>query len=363
MLRFVSILSLLVLFGTISIVTLGSVSPQDAVDQTVFVAVGIVVFLLLQLIPATTIRQLAVGAYVVCIVLLILTLLIGDTSKGAKRWILLGPVSMQTSEIAKPLVALAAAAFLRKKALATHKDIIGCILFCIPLFVPIFLQPDLGSVLSLAASVTLMFCARLTHWKILLPWGIVAIFALVMSWNFLLYDYQKDRILSFVGRGDSQTNYNATQAIITLGSGKLSGRGLGHGVQSNLQFLPEHHTDFFFSSYAEEFGFIGVAMLLLLFTALLLLLIADLTELEDFDYIVRLGFLGSIVFQLIVHMGMNTGMLPVTGIPLPFLSSGGSSFVSMSIFLSLTLLLSSRRYRVTRSVALDDPHIFALKRS
>lgn len=189
----------------------------------------------------------------------------------------------------------------------------------------------------------MVFYLGLPRLRLGLPWFLAMVIGTVTAWQFLLYPYQKDRLLSFVGTGAA--SYNARQALIAVGSGKVWGRGIGHGVQSGLRFLPEYHTDFFFASYVEELGFAGAVGLLIVYGVLFALLIRLLRHSSRRSTLVGAGILAQVWFQMVVHMGMNMRLFPITGIPLPFMSSGGSSFVALCLGVGLVVRLSSEKER------------------
>ncbi|MBP9700274.1 FtsW/RodA/SpoVE family cell cycle protein [Candidatus Woesebacteria bacterium] len=334
---------LLLIFGVLSTIVLGSVFPKEAIGQALFVILGLITYTVAQFIPRSFWKGIAVPLYVLVTILLVATLLHGRVTKGAVRWIPIGPVHVQVSELAKPALILVIAAVVSKVGLRSQRGLLVAMgLLAIPLLL-ILLQPDLGSGLVLLASaggILLTYTRKLT---LLIPWIVGGVMVSLLAWQFFLYPYQKARILSFVSSSENQdSSYNAQQALIAAGSGKLLGRGLGKGVQSNLKYLPEFHTDFFFASYAEELGYLGVGILLLLYCALFYLLALHAGNLDAFDGMYRAGLLYALLFQTVVHMGMNIGLSPVTGIPLPFLSSGGSSFISMALAVGIAVSLAAQ---------------------
>ncbi len=334
---------LLLIFGVLSTIVLGSVFPKEAIGQALFVILGLLTYTIAQFLPRSFWKEIAIPLYVVVSILLIATLLHGRVTKGAVRWIPIGPVHVQVSELAKPALILVIAAVVSKVELRSQKGVIVVIgLLVIPLLL-ILLQPDLGSGLVLLASVGGILLTYTRKLSLLIPWILGGVIVSLLAWQFFLYPYQKARILSFVSSSENQdSSYNAQQALIAAGSGKLLGRGLGKGVQSNLKYLPEFHTDFFFASFAEELGYVGVGVLILLYCALFYLLSVHAKELTLLDGIYRAGLLYALLFQTVVHIGMNIGLSPVTGIPLPFLSSGGSSFISMALAVGIAVSLSRK---------------------
>lgn len=334
---------LLLIFGVLSTIVLGSVFPKEAIGQALFVVLGLGTYIVAQFLPRSFWKGIAIPFFVLVLVLLVATLLHGRVTKGAVRWIPIGPVHVQVSELAKPALILATAAIVSTIGLHSQRGLVVAMGLLAPPLLLILLQPDLGSGLVLLASVggiVITYARKLT---LLIPWLLCGVVVSLLAWQFFLYPYQKARILSFISSSENQdSSYNAQQALIAAGSGKMLGRGLGKGVQSNLKYLPEFHTDFFFASYAEELGFIGVGILILLYCALFYLLAVHAPELDTFDGMYRVGLLYALLFQTVVHMGMNIGLSPVTGIPLPFLSSGGSSFISMALAVGIAVSLSRK---------------------
>lgn len=339
---------LLAIFGGVSALMLYSISTHEAVGQLMFAGIGLCTYIGIQMVPRRLLKISAPALYLLTVLLLFLTLFLGHSAKGAQRWFSLGPVRIQVSELAKPLFALALTSFVLRFPLNTQRRILAYMVLSLPVVLSVLLQPDLGSslVLSVIAGSIALFSVR--RMSMLIPWVFLAVVGVIFAWQFVLYPYQKDRIFSFLGRSDSAASYNAKQAIITVGSGKLWGRGIGHGVQTNLRFLPEHHTDFFFASFAEETGLVGVMTLIFLYGLLFFFLINQILFLEPFDRIFRFALFSGLLFQMGVHLAMNIGLSPVTGIPLPFLSSGGSSFVSLALFLGMGMRFRANRQDLAR---------------
>lgn len=329
---------LLALLGGISSLMLWSVSPKEANGQLLFAAMGLIAYVAIQYVPRRLFRLSVIPMYLVVAIMLLFTLVIGYTAKGASRWFSIGPVRIQVSEIAKPVLALTLCTYVTRYGLKSHRQLLGYFALAGLYTGMVLLQPDLGSCLVLAAIAAGVCLYSISKITLLIPWVVLGVLLSVVAWNFVLYPYQKQRLFSFVGTSDQQgSGYNADQAIITVGSGKFWGRGIGHGVQTNLRFLPEHHTDFFFASYAEETGFVGVLLLLAIYATLFSVLLWNIQLLGAFDQVLRFSLISALAFQTFVHVFMNIGLAPVTGIPLPFLSSGGSSFVSLAIFLAMAI--------------------------
>lgn len=327
---------------------LSSVAPQSFPLQFLFWLIAFVAFITFSQSDIRMFKSIGVYFYVFSVVLLLATLFLADNTRGAKRWIYFGELSLQPSELIKPFLVIFFASVLDVSwsrflsALAAFAFVAGLI----------FIQPDLGSVLVVfAAFLGSSMFSRFSLKRLLLVLVILALLS-PLGWGFLA-DYQKQRILAFLTPlADPQgAGYNAVQSMIAVGSGMLTGQGLGQGVQSQLAFLPERHTDFIFASLSEELGFIGSFLTLLAF-ALILGRIIVLIKKED-DYFLQslLGGIFMIIFaQAGINVGMNLGLLPITGIPLPLVSSGGSSLVATSIMLGMISSISTLRTRLNSNI-------------
>jgi len=307
-------------------------------QQIFYLILGLIVFFIFSRIDFRVWEKLGWFEFLGSIIFLLTPLVFGSVTRGAVRWIRLGPFTIQPSELVKPfLIAFFSFFFVTKKNFEFKKVLTGFLLLLIPAIL-IFVQPDLGSSLVMGISVLGILFAAGLPWRFFLGFAGVGLVFLPTAWKFLLKEYQKDRILSFLnpysdplGRG-----YNLIQSTVAVGAGKFFGRGLGRGTQSGLQFLPERHTDFMFASFAENFGFLGVLIFLGVFSFLLwrILKIASQAD-NNFAFLFGCGVFCLIFTQGFVNIGMNLGLLPVTGIPLPLLSYGGSSFLSTMIMLGI----------------------------
>lgn len=337
----------MVLLGLMSIVTLRSVAAQVATTQLVFLLLGFGLFWLVSRFSFSLISQYRWFLYLGLIVLLVATLLIGTFTRNTRRWISVGGYfSIQGSQLATPVVGLAVAHLLATTAEARQKkrteldikDIarIGGVI-AIPAAL-IVVAPDLGSTIFFAASVGIIFLLGPIPWRIILATLTMVIAISVAAWLFLLQPYQKYRIYCFIAPQTVAgcSTYNADQALIAVGSGQIFGRGLGQGVQSHLQFLPERQTDFIFASFAEEWGLVGSVTLLGVLSVLVgyIVVVGFSTDKPAaFYYCMMIATL--IAFQASVHIGMNMYLFPIKGISLPFVSYGGSSIIGMSLALAI----------------------------
>lgn len=328
---------LLTLIGSIA---LSSIAPSAYPLQFVYLGLSFLFFVIFANLDIRIIRSLGFVFYLLSIVLLGITFLFGAFSRGATRWIDLGLVTLQTSEIIKPLLLVFFASLL-SKGYSSKRFFYAFLAFVIP-FLLVFIQPDLGSALVLAAGFlgTLIMVGLSTRVIFL---GLFFLLIALPSISGFLADYQKQRIFSFLDpQLHSQgSGYNLIQAKIAVGSGELFGRGLGLGTQAQLLFLPESHTDFILSSISEELGFVGSLLIVLCFVVILSRLVVLAGKIKDLFVLSLLGGIFLTIFsQSFINIGMNLGILPITGIPLPFVSSGGSALLSMSIILGIASSLS-----------------------
>ena len=279
-----------------------------------------------------------------CLVFLVLPYFFGVLTRGSLRWFQIGGVSLQPSELVKPLLIVFFAGFFSAKRNLGLKEIFeGVGWLGLPVFL-IFFQPDLGnSLIVIFLWVGILLAAGLV-WRWILAGGILIFSFLPFGWKFL-QDYQKQRVLNFITHSNDPlgANYNLIQAVVAVGSGQFWGRGLGRGTQSHLRFLPERHTDFIFASLAEELGFFGAAILILLFGFLLwrILVIAQKSH-DRFGFLICIGVFCFLFSQVFINIGINLGLMPVTGIPLPLVSYGGSCLVATMMGLGIVESVARR---------------------
>jgi rod shape determining protein RodA len=343
--RTLSIWFPVVILAVLSVLILHSVLPEVARSQAIFFALGFGLMVAISKIDYHLYLFSPWPWLVLAIIILVLTILFGTTVRGSTRWIELGPLRLQTSEMVKPLMLLFLSVWLAQSPPVTLKDTLTKIgLALIPMFL-IFIEPDLGTAMVVGALLITLLVAAGTPFRHLLAIGAICLVSMPLVYV-NLHDYQKNRISSFINPGQDPlgTGYNAAQAMIAVGSGKFFGRGLGQGTQSHLRFLPERHTDFVFASTVEELGFMGGFIILAAYGWLAFgLLHAARVAQNDAGSLIILGTLGIIVTQVTVNAGMNMGILPITGITLPFLSAGGSSVLSLFILLGLCLSVARSR--------------------
>lgn len=287
--------------------------------------------------------------YLGCILLLIWVLLFGKYVGGSRRWVFLGPVSIQPSELVKIAVIIMLARYFSKDANTrgfTLRELIRPFILALIPFLLIVKQPDLGTaglIFLIAGSITIFVKIERRSFIYL----VVSCAAVVPLVWFFLKEYQKRRILVFLDpdRDPLGAGYHIIQSKIAIGSGMLSGKGFLKGTQNALSFLPEEHTDFIFSVLAEEWGFIGSVIVILLFLMLILwgLNVAQGCR-EPFGTILAVGITSMFFWQVIINISMTMGLMPVVGVPLPFISYGGSSVLTTAIGIGLLMNVSMRRF-------------------
>lgn len=327
----------------ISLTTLFSINVALFKNQLLFFAISIVAFLFFSQINDQLMGRYALQIYLVSVLILFLLLIIGIESRGAVRWFDIFGFRIQFSELLKPFLAISLSFFLAKRNNYSFKTFSFSILFLFPIALLIFMQPDLGSSLIYVAVTILallvfgfplrFFAALLILLTLLMP----------VLWQFL-EPFQKQRIFSFLNPTDPLGfSYNAIQSIIAIGSGMFFGRGFGLGSQSTLHFLPERHTDFIFATISEGLGFVGIAIILLCFLFLLYRIFLVYSRAEDLPAKTFSQIVFILIFlQFFINIAMNTGLLPIVGITLPFLSYGGSSLLSSFILLGILSAVSKK---------------------
>ncbi|HEY3164483.1 MAG TPA: rod shape-determining protein RodA [Candidatus Limnocylindrales bacterium] len=288
--------------------------------------------------------------YGVQIGLLLVTLAIGHGVGGASRWVAIGPFDFQFSELAKILMVVVLANYLgaRQGRLGSITAILGACILVGPPFLLVMIQPDLGSSLVLLAILggMLFMSGASLRWLFGLVAAVVA--AIPLIWNYLLLDYQKQRLTAFLNPStDTQgAGYQLRQSVIAVGSGGPFGKGLTNGTQNQGSLLPVQESDFVAAIYLEELGFIGAMILLILFAALLWrLLVSGWRSKDPFGMMFAAGLASMILFQLVVNLGMVVGIMPITGIPLPFISHGGASLISLAVGLGIVQSVNIRQTR------------------
>jgi rod shape determining protein RodA len=391
---FILILAL-VAVGTIAIYSATSVADVDAnsffVRQIMWAILVILIMIMVSIIPLRIISRFSYWFYGFTLFTLILVYLVGKVGQGAERWLVIGPLHIQPSEFAKLATVLAVSKFLSDQYADINKIkyfFISVGLIIVP-FILIARQPDLGtSLVFLALVIPVLFWAGLNWFSIFII--LTPVLTIILSFNFIsflilmltitiililsgkkpiilvavfllnifvgiitpylwnqLRPYQQQRILTFINpeQDPKGAGYQIIQSQVAIGSGGLWGKGYMNGTQTHLRFLPAQHTDFIFSVIGEEFGFVGVSAILLLFMLLIIRLIAIAGAIrQSFESMVVIGIATIILFHVIINIGMTIGMAPVTGLPLPFLSYGGSSLMANLIMMGIVLNISRTKY-------------------
>lgn len=325
------------LAGSLSVVVLTSISPDRVAQQALMFGLGLVLFVYLGIQDSAVYKTFAPIGYMVSILILLATMVLGDPVRGSTRWIPIGGFQLQAGEFAKPLLVLAFAYFIRAFPPKNLKNIlINIALFLVPTLL-IFKQPDLGTALVISSIwVAQMFVGGVSYYLL----GLVSTMGFIFAESLprFLHDYQLKRLETFIDpfRDPLGAGYNVIQSIIAVGSGGFLGKGLGHGTQSHLRFLPERHTDFIFASLAEELGTIGSLLVIFCLGGLLNRLLSLSTHTpSSSSRLIYIGIFSYLFFQTFINIGMNIGIAPVTGVTLPLISYGGSSVLSSAIALGI----------------------------
>lgn len=337
------LLSLLIIYSTTHMETMDETSLFFTKRQLIFIIAGLLLCILIAMIDYHEIEKFATLLYILVILLLIYVVLFGRISGGSRRWIEIAEFDFQPAEFAKIVLIFFLANFLTKQQgrLSYSIYFLLPLVFTGVLVLLIFLQPDLGtSLVFLAILLSMIFIAGI-KWKHILIMFFIAFASFPIMWT-LLKEYQKDRLILFLNPelDPFGAGYNIIQSKVAIGSGGLFGQGLFSGIQSQLKFLPAQHTDFVFSVIGEEMGFLGALLLFGLFVFILWKGIKIARDAPDlFGTFLATGVVAFYFFHILVNIGMTMGLLPATGLPLPFVSYGGtfmiSNFIGIGILLSI----------------------------
>jgi len=329
--------------------TWGSENSIRILDKQVIAAVaGIFLIFILTFLNYQIFKNYAYIFYIFMIFTLLAVLFFGKEIRGTKGWFDFVFFQFQPTEFAKIVLLIILAKYFSSISGKPHQIkhiLVSGILTFIPVGL-ILAQPDLGSALILVLLWVLMLLVSGIKKEYIALLFFLGLGLFLLAWNHALAPYQKDRILSFVNpmRDPLGAGYHMIQSKIAIGSGKLFGRGLGHGPQSQLNFLPDQHTDFIFAVISEELGFLGAIILLFLLCFLLLRIVKISKRVKDeFGLMLTLGTCFLFLIQIFINIGMNIGVLPVTGVPLPFLSYGGSALLFSFIILGILESITVRR--------------------
>jgi len=355
-LRILNILHMdaLLLFGILLLTITGLAVLYSAGDQsmalinrqTTRLMLAFTVMLILAHIPSTTLRFWSPWIYGLGVILLVMVLVAGDIGKGAQRWLDLGFIRFQPSEMMKLATPMMVAWFLSERHLPpSYKNLlVAAILMLLPTLL-IAKQPDLGTALLIfAAGFFVIFLAGMS-WKLLFSLAVSGAALLPVLWHYM-HDYQRSRVLTFLNPENDPlgAGYHIIQSKIAIGSGGVYGRGWLNGSQSHLDFLPEQSTDFIFAVFAEEFGLIGGILLLTLYAFIILrgLVIASLAQ-DTYGRLLGGSLSLTFFVYLFVNVGMVSGILPVVGVPLPLISYGGTSMVTLMAGFGMLMSINSHR--------------------
>jgi rod shape determining protein RodA len=319
--------------------------------QIIYIVLGVPLMIGISFVDYRNWQRWAPALYIVNLLLLLFIMRGGHSALGAQRWISLGPLgTFQPSEPAKLVLAISLAAVFCRGSYDNLQDLWKPLLVVgIPALL-ILKQPDLGTALVLLAMLTVqLFFAlpKLGDFAIYIL-GLLIVAAVAVGTNVILKPFQKSRLFVFINpKADMQgAGYNLNQSKIAVGSGQWLGRGLHHGTQTQLNFVPEHSRDFIFTVLAEEWGFAGAGVLMALYVALLYGgLRAMLAARDRFGFLLAAGLVGMLFFHILVNVGMTIGMMPITGIPLPFMSYGGSAILTNFMAVGILLNIYSQRDR------------------
>ncbi|PJC49131.1 rod shape-determining protein RodA [Candidatus Nomurabacteria bacterium CG_4_9_14_0_2_um_filter_32_10] len=342
--------------------TMKSFIPQEGVinffdKQIIWIILSFIVFFVFAFIDFRFLRRtdVLVTLFLIFCTLLIVLLFIGNIIKGSQSWFSFGVFSFQPGDVMKLVLVLILSKYFSRRHVEIrnikHIFISGFYAF-VP-FILILLQPDFGSAMVIFLiwfGMVLVSGISKTHLFFVFLSGALIFISL---WTFAFAPYQKDRIISFINplADIHDSGYNASQSIIAVGSGQVLGKGLGFGTQSRLKFLPEPQSDFIFAAFAEEWGFVGSFFILLLYGLVIWrILHSAYLGLSNFEMLFSMGIAIFFMSHILINIGMNLGLMPITGIPLPFMSYGGSHLVTE--FAGLGILMNMRKY--ARSVHRDD---------
>lgn len=340
----------LVALSLISLAVVYSAGGQNIAlveRQAVRIGLSFAVLIALAQVSPGTLRRLAIPIFIVGIALLVAVLFVGVVGKGAQRWLDLGITRIQPSELMKLAAPMMLAWYCSRQQLPIRWTtvLVGLVLVLIPTLL-IARQPDLGtSLLVFSAGIFVLFLAGMS-WRLIIA-GLLALGAfLPVAWFFLLHGYQRQRVLTFLNPETDPlgAGYHIIQSKIAIGSGGLEGKGWLQGTQSQLEFLPERHTDFIFSVFSEEFGLLGVMVLLFLYGFIIYrgLMIAIRSQ-QVFSKLLAGSITLTVFIYVLVNIGMVSGLLPVVGVPLPLISYGGTSMVTIMASFGMLMAIATHR--------------------
>lgn len=344
------LLFVLLVLMSVGLCVIYSAGGQDidlVIRQVIRLGIGLGVMFVVAQIPPSVYQRWAVVVFILGLLMLLAVLLFGHVGKGAQRWLDLGFMKFQPSEIMKLVVPMTIAWFISRYDLPakTRHILIAFVLVMLPTLM-IAKQPDLGTSLLIASSGVFVLFLAGASWKLIAVCaGAISAFMPIL-WMFLMRDYQKQRVLTFLNPEQDPlgSGYHIIQSKIAIGSGGISGKGWLQGTQSQLEFLPERHTDFIFAVFSEEFGLIGIVALLLIYLLIVMrgLWIAFNAQ-EAFTKLLAGSLTLTFFVYVFVNIGMVSGILPVVGVPLPLVSYGGTSMVTLMAGFGVIMAISTHR--------------------
>jgi rod shape determining protein RodA len=348
------IVSMFVIFS-MGLVTLYSATKGPGIQglfrsQLICFVVGLVLCSAIVFIDSQVLEKAAYPLYAICLLLLGAVLIIGHVGNGSQRWLKLGPIGIQPSEVAKIAIVFTLAKYFRDEKEGppyTLRRLIIPGLLVAPYFLLILLQPDVGTAGILFLSAASMVLFLKVYWKSMMIVIVLAVVTIPVCYKFVLRDYQRDRVKTFLdpGRDPRGSGYNALQCKIAVGSGKIFGKGFLKGTQSQLNFIPEQHTDFIFSVFAEERGFMGALALLIMYYIYCIFALRTVSRARDkFEMLLAFGCTSIMFWHVFINIGMVSGVLPIVGVTLPFFSWGRSSLLTFMITTAILLNLGRKRY-------------------
>lgn len=349
--NFLVLNALLIVCISISTIYSATISRTTSfyMKESIWAVIGLVAYLIVTMIDYRKYLKYYKVLYIINIFILLSIFFIGVSRLGAQRWITFGPVSLQPSEMGKVLVVLTLSAFLStyfKDKLVGVKSVFIAGAHIAPILLLILKQPDLGTTLIIVMTFSVMIFMCDLDWKTIILLGTSAVAFVPFAYFFLLKDYQRQRVLTFLNPEADVlgSGWNVTQSMIAIGSGELYGKGFLNSSQSKLRFLPEAHTDFIVSVFLEERGFLGGVLLFGLYFILIMqiLYIAE-TTIDRFGKLICYGIGSIFFFHFVINVGMTMGIMPVTGKPLLLMSYGGTSLLIS--FIMLGIVQSVRIYR------------------
>ncbi len=342
--------ALLCLAGLVNLYSVSLLAGLGAFKkQLVWILAGLLAVAVISSLRPITLKNHSLAFYLLFLVLLALLFVFGKTVSGSRSWFQIGPVSVQPSEFIKIGIIMVLANYYANEVTAKENynsvELLKPIALLLVPTAAVIAQPDMGTAITIlligSSIILLLGVSRKALFKII----IIALISIVPAWHLLIKDYQKERIYSFMDTSSDPfgISYNSIQSQIAIGSGMGFGKGFSLGSQSNLNFLPAHHTDFAFSVISEEWGFRGSVFVLLLYFSIILLILNTATSLEDrFSVIACFGIAAMLFWHAVINIAMVTGLMPIIGTPLFFISYGGSSTLTAFIGIGIVLCLGRK---------------------